>query len=76
MSQKKTQKIQVRLSEDMLDHLDQSAEAMGLNRSAYVTYCLKKNFEAEEVIKRLPELQVLAKQVNDIQEKIDASKGE
>lgn len=54
---------------ELLERIDKRAYELGLNRSGFLSYCVNKQFEFDEMMKQLPQLMVMAQTEQNIREK-------
>lgn len=50
----KAKRISVTLPEDLIEVLDKAADAMSLNRSAYIAVAVTTKMQQDEMMKQLP----------------------
>ena len=49
-------KITLSLSDEVAAQMEAMAKSLGLNRSAYVSMCIKRQMEEDTLMKQLPQL--------------------
>ena len=56
----------ISLPDEVMERLDKEAKKYGVNRSAYISMSLNRQWEQEKVISAIPELSKLAEKLNEI----------
>lgn len=63
-------KITLSLSEEVATEMEAAAKSLGLNRSAYVSMCIKRQMEEDALMKQLPNLsRVMEEAIKEVQHK-------
>ena len=63
-------KITLSLSDEVAEQMEAMAKSLGLNRSAYVSMCVKRQMEEDTLMKQLPQLTLVMEQaVNELRSK-------
>lgn len=63
-------KITLSLSDEVAAQMEAMAKSLGLNRSAYVSMCVKRQMEEDTLMKQLPQLTLVMEQaINEVRSK-------
>jgi len=67
-------RVNISLSEELLQKIDERAAAMYLNRSAYIATALAQKMAADDALKNLPEITEALRQASAALEAADKKK--
>lgn len=57
--------MSITLSDDVYEMLLERSKKLGLSKSGYVTFSLKKQFESEDVLEKMPDIMYQLKSIKD-----------
>ena len=62
----------ISLSDDLMNKIDERAEEMGLNRSAFITVAVNNYFLQEESIRIAKEIPIFLQKLEEIEKRVNA----
>ena len=62
----------ISLSDDLMNKIDERAEEMGLNRSAFITVAVNNYFLQEESIRIANEIPIFLQKLEEIEKRVNA----